>query len=98
MADFCITGVRYNKERTHIDYVQVREERPGEDTLGLVRTVQRVFVADLIRLGKAKFQTRIKNAEGLYARGADVHVIADYFLTTNPNGTERDNLANLPEF
>jgi hypothetical protein len=97
MADFCITGVRYNKERTHIDYVQVREEIPEENKLGKTRIVPRVFVADLIRLGKAKFKTRIKNSEGLWASGADVHIFEDWFLTTSPNGTELDNLANLPE-
>lgn len=55
MADFCITAVRYNTDRSHIEFVQVKEEKPAE--VGLSRTVSRAFVADLIRLGKVTFQT-----------------------------------------
>lgn len=96
MADFCITAIRYNKERSHIEYVRVREERPGE--IGPNRTVSRAFVADLIRLEKATFQTRTKTSEGKWKVGARVHLIDRIYLTTNKNSTKRDNLENLPEF
>ena len=96
MTDFCITAVRYSTDRKHINYVQVGEEKSG--SIGTRRTVERAFVADLIRLGKASFQTRIKKADGLLYVGAHVHLIDNTFLTTDKNGTERDNLGSLPEF
>lgn len=96
MADFCITAVSYSKDRKHIDWVQVREEKPA--SIGDPRTVSRAFVADLIRLGKASFQTRLKNSEGSWSLGASVHVIESIYLTTNRNSSQRDNLENLPEF
>ncbi|QIL45494.1 DUF3892 domain-containing protein [Acidovorax sp. HDW3] len=96
MADFCITAVRYNQDRSHIEYVRVNEEKP--EKIGLNRTVSRAFVADLIRLGKVTFQTRTKTAEGNWKVGAQVHLIDDVYLTTNKNSTKRDNLENLPEF
>ncbi len=96
MADFCITAVRYDKDRSHIEYVHVREEKLK--AIGAARVVPRVFVADLIRLGKATFQTRIKSADDKWKVGADVHLIDDEYLTTDKNSTKRDNLGNLPEF
>ena len=96
MTDFCITAVRYNQERSHIEFVRVKEEKPGE--IGPNRTVPRAFVADLIRLGKVTFQTRTKTPEGKWKTGAQVHLIDDIYLTTNKNSSERDNLENLPEF
>lgn len=95
MTDFCITAVRYNQDRDHIEYVHVREEK--SKTIGPPRTVARAFVADLIRLGKATFQTRTK-ADDTWKLGAEVHLIDDIYLTTNKNSTKRDNLENLPEF
>jgi len=96
MADFCITAVRYNQDRSHIEYVHVREEKAK--TIGTNRTVARAFVADLIRLGKATFQTRTKGTDGTWKLGAQVHLIDDVYLTTDKNSTKRDNLENLPEF
>lgn len=100
MADFCITAVRYNMAKTHIDYVEVHEEinRNGNISLGNLRTVARAFVADLIRLKKASFITRVKNADGTYRYGADVHTIDTEYLTTDKNSTTRDNLGSLPTF
>ena len=96
MTDFCITAIRYSKDKEHIEYVHVREELPGK--IGSTRTVARAFVADLIRLNKATFQTRVQNAEGLWNTGAPVHLFEKTFLTTNKNSTKRDNLGALSEF
>ena len=96
MADFCITAVKYTTDRKHIEWVRVNEEKPGQ--IGPDRIVSRAFVADLIRLGKATFQTRTLTAAGKWALGAKVHVIDDIYLTTNSNNTKRDNLENLTEF
>lgn len=105
MADFCITAVKYNKTREHILRVHVREEKRVVDehgrrkiVIGAYRIVSRAFVADLIRLGKATFQTRTKNAHDRWDVGAEVSVMEKIFLTTEPNGTKRDNLGELPEF
>lgn len=96
MTDFCITAVRYNKDRAHIETVQVHEEKGS--AIGPARVVSRVFVADLIRLNKATFQTRIKRADGKLYVGAAIHVIDNEYLTTDRNSTKRDNLGSLPEF
>lgn len=96
MADFCITAVKYSSSREHIEWLRVNEEKPGE--IGPDRVVSRAFVADLIRLNKATFQTRTVTSEGKWRVGADVHVVDGTFLTTNRNSTKRDNLENLPEF
>ncbi|MEX5606809.1 DUF3892 domain-containing protein [Pseudomonas protegens] len=105
MADFCITAVKYNKAREHIVRVHVREEKHVVDekgrskiVLGPYRVVSRAFVADLIRLGKATFQTRTLNAKGTWDKGSEVSVIEERFLTTQPNHKKRDNLGELPEF
>lgn len=100
MADFCITHVRYNKDKTHITYVKVREEIVVDKKikLGPSRTVARGFVADLIRLDKATFQTRVLNDNNQLARGAKVHLFDEEYLSTDKNSSKRDNLGNLPEF
>lgn len=76
--------------------MRVNEEKGT--SIGHDRDLPRAFVADLIRLGKASFQTRIRSEDGKYRVGAAVHLIDDEYLTTNRNSTERDNLENLPEF
>lgn len=96
MADFCITAVKYSTNREHIEWLKVNEEKPGK--IGTDRVVARAFVADLIRLGKATFQTRVITSEKKWRVGAQVHVIDDVYLSTNRNSTKRDNLENLPEF
>ncbi|GLH31737.1 hypothetical protein BR1R5_11230 [Pseudomonas sp. BR1R-5] len=96
MADFCITAVKYDKEHDRIAWVQAREEL-GRDKVGPWRWVSRVFAVDLIRMGKASFQTRTQDRNGNWVKGAPVVVYADKFLTTEGNRTERDNLGELPE-
>lgn len=100
MAGFCITAVCYNKGKSHIKLVQVREEimRGGKIQIGAPCTVPSVFVADLIRRGNAAFQTRTKTVNNMWKAGADIHLIDNEYLTTYKNSTKRDNLANLPEF
>lgn len=94
MADFCITAVRYSGE--HIDYVKVREEKAT--SIGTPRTVERAFVADLIRLNKATFMTRVETNDGKWAVGAPIHVVDGEYLSTDRNSSKRDNLGNLPHF
>ncbi len=97
MTDFCITKVKYSDGGEHIEWVLVREELAGK--IGAERIVARAFVADLIRKGKATFQTRVLNSDKTaWAPGAAVHVVDDEFLSTDRNSRKRDNLGNLPTF
>ncbi|MGC0860007.1 hypothetical protein WKG86_13495 [Pantoea agglomerans] len=50
-----------------------------------------------MKAGKATFKT-ITFVNGQWVYGANVHVIDDIYLTTDPNSTTRDNLGNLPVF
>lgn len=97
MVDFCITAVKYTAAGDSIEAVRVHEELPKH--IGTAQIVPREFVATLIRKGKASFHTRVLNKERTsWVRGADVHVLEDVFLTTDPNNTKRDNLGSLPTF
>lgn len=97
MADFCITKVKYSDNQEHIEWVVAREELVGK--IGDERVVARAFVADLIRKGKATFQTRVWDQTNKHwAQGAMVHVIEEVFLSTDRNSRKRDNLGSLPTF
>lgn len=96
MTDFCISAVSYDATKQHIDWVRVHQDL--DTKIGPSRTVARAFVADLIRLNKATFQTIIKDSEGKWQNGAHVHVTDGEYLTTDRNSTKRDNLGNLPTF
>ncbi|MCB2255982.1 DUF3892 domain-containing protein [Pseudomonas chlororaphis] len=99
MADFCITKVKYSEDGEHIQWVIVREEIPAQRKIGSERKVERAFVADLIRLGKASFQTRVWNSsDSTWDTGANIHLIDNEFLSTDRNSRKRDNLGNLPTF
>lgn len=97
MADFCITAVRYDSDRKHINFVEVRDNLPS--AFGPKRTVPRAFVADLIRKDKASFATWVLDKQAQqWSLGANVHVLEDIYLTTDKNSSKRDNLGSLPEF
>jgi hypothetical protein len=97
MTDFCISAVRYDSDNQHIEFVRVREDKGTK--VGPTRIVPREFVADLIRLEKATFQTIVydKGTEK-YKNGALVHVIDETFLSTDKNDITKDNLGELPKF
>jgi hypothetical protein len=96
MTDFCISAVRYDSKNEHIDWVKVHEDHGSK--IGPARNVPRLFVADLIRLGKATFQTIVKGSDGKWQNGALIHVVDENYLSTDRNSTKRDNLGNLPTF
>jgi len=96
MKDFCISAVKYDLLKKHIEYVKVHEDKGTK--IGPARIVPREFVADLIRMGKATFQTITLGGNGNWQNGAEIHVIDDEYLTTNKNSTVRDNLGSLPNF
>jgi hypothetical protein len=100
MVDFCISGIRYDEKKQHITFVKVHERQTTSQGWGLgpARIVPRAFVADLIRMNKASFETVVKVENNKVRHGAHVHVIDDVYLSTDRNSTKRDNLSNMPEF
>jgi hypothetical protein len=100
MVDFCISEVRYDEKNEHIEWLKVHERQTKGTAwyVGPMRLVPRAFVADLIRLNKASFETIVKNASNQFIHGAHVHVIDGAYLTTDRNNTKRDNLGRLPVF
>lgn len=99
MADFFITGVRFNTARTHIEYLEV-----GDDlgtSVGPRRTESRYTV--VANLASKAYQTAppSRTNPGTLDRGALVRVVpidGVNYLRTDANRTARDNLDNLPEF
>ncbi len=97
-ADFGISAVRYNEERTHIEKVLIHEDK-GE-TIGSGATKTRGLVVKEIKDGKT-YTTILKTDKGEWRKGQDVHIIEvdnEEYLRTDANETGTDNLENLPEF
>ncbi|MGE4158829.1 MAG: DUF3892 domain-containing protein [Planctomycetota bacterium] len=97
-ADYAISAVRYNEKRTHIDKVQAYED--GDKGLGALVEFSREQVVAAIK-NKTTFVTMFKNKDGKWSKGQPVFIIkinkVEYIKTVD-NGSERDNLENLPEF
>lgn len=97
MVDFYISAIKMDSTNQHIEFVKVHEDLGDKIGPGTVNS--RAFVGELIRKGKAEFKTIIYNKEKkLWFDGAKVEVMADDYITTDPNKTKRDNLGNLPTF
>jgi len=96
-ADYGISKVRYNKERTHIDKVKVLEDK-GE-LFGPEEEWTRVQVVSAIDEGTS-FVTIIKK-DNQWNKGQKVDIIIINkvkYIRTDKNSKESDNLENLPEF
>ena len=97
-ADYGISAVRYNNEKTHIAKVKVHEDRG--DTVGVAVEWSRTRVASTIEEGES-FVTILRNDSGKWRRGQDVHVVTVNgvkYIRTDQNWTASDNLENLPEY
>jgi hypothetical protein len=97
-ADYLISAVSYNSRHTHID--QVMAHLDSGDTVGEGKIYNRSKVVELINDGKT-FCTIVKNSEGRWDKGQKVFIInvnGVSYIKTVDNGTEADNLENLPEF
>lgn len=94
MTDFYISGICRDSTGKHIQDVKIiKASKNGKEA----SVNSRQFVAELLKAGKATFKTIIY-ADGKWVYGANVHVIEDIYLTTDPNSTTRDNLGKLPVF
>jgi hypothetical protein len=97
-ADYGISHVRYDDERTHIVKVRVREDKG--DTFGPAEEWARQDVVSAIETGTT-FVTIVKGTDGRWERGQDVHIITVKgvkYIRTDQNAEASDNLENLPEF
>jgi len=97
-ADYLISAVRYNNERTQIQQVRVH---PYEgDKVGSSSIWSRQQVVSSMEDSQT-FCTITKALDGKWKRGADVHIVTvdgEKFLRTDRNAEKADNLGELPEF
>ena len=96
-ADYCISAVHYNLERTHI--VKVKVHLDTGDSIGGAIEKSRSEVVSLIESGKT-FVT-ITSSNGSWHKGEDVRIVivnGVKYLRTDANSRASDNLGNLPEF
>jgi hypothetical protein len=97
-ADYGISKVRYNKERTHTVKVKVREDKGN--TFGPMSEMSRSSVVESIESGTS-FVTLTANSQGGVDKGKEVHVVVVNgvkYIRTDSNKKTSDNLENLPEF
>ncbi len=97
-ADYGISAVRYNSERTHIQKVEVREDQ--DDKFGPAQEWTRTQVVTAIERG-ISFVTILRDSERRWQQGQAVHIVTvngAKYLRTDQNSTARDNLGNLPDF
>jgi hypothetical protein len=97
-ADYLITKVRYNAQRTHIERFKVRADLDA--SVGPEEEWARGDVLRRIDLSST-FVTTPPGADGKLAHGAKVEAVTihgERFLRTDANRTKADNLGSLPEF
>jgi len=99
MADFYISAIRMDSTGKHIEWVRTHKKNSDTSLDGTGSTNSRKFVGELISTGKIEFKTvtwdGVKNQWNI---GAKVEVMADGYITTDPNKTKSDNLGNLKKF
>lgn len=97
MIEYYIFSVCYSKQSEHIDWVVLG--RPVDGKMEQCALVSRSFVVDLIATESASFRTATFKGKGKgFAKGAEVIVYDDEFITTVADAKEENNLENLPTF
>lgn len=97
-ADFVITKVKYNQDRTHIVEVEVQTDT-GEAISNDPRRMARHEVVAAI-LQNTTFVTAYLR-DGKWQKGEDVRVVTihgERFIRTDSNSVKADNLGELPEY
>jgi hypothetical protein len=97
-ADYGISEVRYNQEKTHIVRVKVHVDKG--DTIGSPQEWTRSEVVTALERGKT-FVTILKGSDGKWRKGQDVHIVTVNgvkYIRTDKNQRASDNLENLPGF
>lgn len=96
-ADFAITAVRYDENKTHI--VQVKRRKDSGKSLEAPEIKNRSVIIDSIEKGYTYVSSYKKNEK--WIEGKEVHIIkvdGKKYLRTDSNKTTKDNLGELPEF
>ncbi len=97
-ADYGISKVRYNSERTHI--VKVMAHQDNGSSMGTGTEMTRSQVVAAIERGTT-FVTILRASDGKWNKGQDVHTVTVNgvkYIRTDGNSRASDNLENLPEF
>lgn len=99
-ADYLISAVRYEETETtkHISELKVYPDY--SDGMGVEQIWSRQSVINAIDEEKT-FKTIYINRDGKWVMGEDVRKVKvgkDYFLRTDANSKDKDNLGDLPEF
>ncbi len=97
-ADYGISRVGYNDQRTHIVKVELYEDKG--DSLGSAEVWSRDQVVSAIGRGKT-FVTILRASDGNWMKGQEVHTVTvngTKYIRTDQNQQASDNLENLPEF
>ncbi len=95
-ADFLISGVRYDKDRTWIQIVERRDDLGGE--IGPPKEIARSLVVEDLEFGRS-YRTIFSNEEGRWEPGPHLRLVlsgGSKLLRTDNRETERDNLGRLP--
>ena len=95
-ADFLISAVRYSADHKYITELRQHEDLDGSVGEGII--VKREDVADSIKRGKS-YRT-IFNSDPKWKIGDEVRtfmVDGEFFIRTDKNKVNRDNLGLLPE-
>jgi hypothetical protein len=98
-ADYLISAVRYNAEKTHIDKVKVHEDLG--DKMGSAVETPRSTVVTNIKNGKTYMTVSKNEKTGKYEKGEDVGIVTvnnTEYIRTDANSIAKDNLGKLPEF
>jgi len=98
-ANYLISFVKYDKQKTLIDEVEVHEDLG----YGISYTTDFVTRQTLIENieNKITYITTISDEKGVWKMGQKVELITingQKFLKTVNDGIEKDNLGELPEF
>ena len=96
-ADYVITAVRFNMQGTHIDQVQIHEDKG--DTIGDAQTYGRQAIVDAIKKNITFVTAFIQDSK--WQLGKSVYIVpingSEYIKTVADNKLV-DNLDNLPTF
>lgn len=96
-ADYCISNVRYNTKKTHIEQVKVYEDNGNKLVNPSAWTRSKVL--QNLNAGKTFVTVTIENNS--WQKGAMVKKVTirgtDYIKTVK-DSTEKDNLGKLPTF
>lgn len=99
MTDFYISAIRMDSTGQHIEGVKTHKKTSDTSLEPTGSVNSRQFIGELISTGRVEFRTVIWDSnDKKWAIGAKVEVMADGYITTDPNKTKKDNLGNLPKF